>query len=149
MSEVLFYHLEHQKLEQVLPLLLDKTLQRGWRAVVQTNDENHVASLSNSIWTWREDSFLAHGSKAQGNGEYQPIWLCSDDETPNGAQVRFCVNGTTAATPEQFERTIYMFDGNDEAAVLHARQQWKKLKDTELEITYWRQDANGRWEKKA
>ncbi|MGA7117695.1 MAG: DNA polymerase III subunit chi, partial [Hyphomicrobium sp.] len=34
-SEVLFYHLERQPLERVLPGLLEKTLQRGWRAVVQ------------------------------------------------------------------------------------------------------------------
>ncbi len=149
MSEVLFYHLEHQKLEQVLPLLLDKTLQRGWRAVVQTDNEENVSSLSSQIWTWREDAFLAHGSQVTGNGEHQPIWLCSDDETPNKAHVRFCVNGTTAASPQSFERTIYIFDGNDEGAVLHAREQWKKLKDTDLEITYWRQDGNGRWEKKA
>ncbi len=149
MSEVLFYHLEHQKLEQVLPLLLDKTLQRGWRAVVQTDNEENVTSLSSQIWTWREDAFLAHGSQATGNGEHQPIWLCSDDETPNKAHVRFCVNGATAASPQNFERTIYIFDGNDEDAVLHAREQWKKLKDTDLEITYWRQDGNGRWEKKA
>ena len=149
MSEVLFYHLEHQKLEQVLPLLLDKTLQRGWRAVVQTDSEDHVKTLSNSLWTWREDSFLAHGSSEQGNGEHHPIWLCIDDQNPNKAQVRFCVNGTTSQDPQNFERTIYMFDGNDEDAVKQARQQWKTLKDTDLEITYWRQDGNGRWEKKA
>ena len=147
MSEVLFYHLESQPLEQVLPLLLDKTLQRGWRAVVQAKDDERLKALSETLWTWREDAFLANGHEK--NAEHQPIWLCCDDETPNGAQIRFCIDGTTAAAPENFERTIYMFDGNNEDAVAHAREQWKKLKDTDLDITYWRQDANGRWEKKA
>ena len=37
MTEILFYHLQHQPLERVLPTLLEKTLERGWRAVVQTS----------------------------------------------------------------------------------------------------------------
>ncbi|KFL26848.1 DNA polymerase III subunit chi, partial [Devosia sp. 17-2-E-8] len=31
MPDVLFYHLENQPLEKVLPLLLEKTVERGWR----------------------------------------------------------------------------------------------------------------------
>ena len=31
--EVWFYHLEQTGLEQALPELLEKTLQRGWRAI--------------------------------------------------------------------------------------------------------------------
>ena len=33
MAEVLFYHLQQQPLEAVLPTLLQKSLERGWRAV--------------------------------------------------------------------------------------------------------------------
>jgi hypothetical protein len=35
MTEVLFYHLERASAQDVLPVLLLKTLERGWRAVVQ------------------------------------------------------------------------------------------------------------------
>ncbi len=153
MSEVLFYHLEHQSLNQVLPLLLEKTLERGWRAVVQTADKDQVESLSANLWTWRDDAFLPHGDAGEGHGEHQPIWICADDETPNKApdigHVRFCVNGATAAHLDDFVRTIYMFDGNDPAALEHAREQWKLLKDSDHEITYWRQSDQGRWEKMA
>lgn len=38
MSEVLFYHLTESKLEDALPPLLDKSLERGWRVVVQAGD---------------------------------------------------------------------------------------------------------------
>jgi len=149
MSEVLFYHLEHQKLEQVLPLLLSKTLERGWRAVVQAASKERVEALSASLWTWRDDAFLPHGDADDGNPEHQPIWLCTDDETPNKANVRFCVDGTTAANLDDFERTIYLFDGNDPQGLEHARAQWKLLKDSDHEITYWQQSAQGKWEKKA
>lgn len=149
MSEILFYHLEHQKLEQVLPLLLSKALERGWRAVVQSSSDERVGALSESLWTWRDDAFLPHGDASDGNPEQQPIWLCSDDETPNKAQVRFCVDGSTAQNLDDFERTVYMFDGNDAEALDHARGQWKLLKDSEHQITYWRQSQQGKWEKKA
>ena len=35
MTEVLFYHLEQRPLESVLPDLLQRSLERGWRAIVQ------------------------------------------------------------------------------------------------------------------
>ena len=37
MTEVLFYHLKGQTPEQVLPTLLQKSLDRGWRVVVQAS----------------------------------------------------------------------------------------------------------------
>ena len=33
MTEVLFYHLQNMSLESVLPPLLEKSLERGWRVV--------------------------------------------------------------------------------------------------------------------
>ena len=35
MTEILFYHLEAQPLEKVLPVLLEKSLERGWSAIVE------------------------------------------------------------------------------------------------------------------
>jgi DNA polymerase-3 subunit chi len=35
MTEVLFYHLTESKLEDALPPLLDKSVERGWRVAVQ------------------------------------------------------------------------------------------------------------------
>ena len=34
-TEVYFYQLENRSLEQVLPALLERSLERGWHAVVQ------------------------------------------------------------------------------------------------------------------
>ena len=149
MSEVLFYHLEHQSLEQVLPLLLEKTLDRGWRAVVQASSDERLESLSASLWTWRDDAFLPHGDSEGFGFHHILIWNIVHNETPNKANVRFCVDGATSRNIEDFERTIYMFDGSDPVALDHARQQWKVLKDSDHEITYWRQGSQGKWEKKA
>ena len=149
MTEVLFYHLESRPLEQVLPQLLEKTLERGWRAVVQTGSEERAQGLSQSLWTYREEAFLPHGSAADGNEELQPIFLTSEETNPNGAHIRFFVDGAEAEDLVGYERAVFMFDGNNEEAVAAARARWKTVKAQGHDVTYWQQSPEGRWEKKA
>ena len=42
MTEVLFYHLQNMSVENVLPPLLEKSLERGWRVVVQATSEERA-----------------------------------------------------------------------------------------------------------
>jgi len=44
MTEILFYHLQGQKLEGVPPTLLEKSLERGGKAVVQGASEVRIAA---------------------------------------------------------------------------------------------------------
>lgn len=147
MTDILFYHLERQSLEQALPILLELSLQRDWRVVVQAGSEERVRLLNEHLWTFQDDSFLPHGAGAD-DGARQPVWLTDKDETPNGAQVLFLVDGADRADIEGFERCVYMFDGGDEAAVDKAREKWKSLSDTAHSLTYYQQNASGKWEKK-
>jgi len=149
MTEVLFYHLEHQPLERVLPTLVEKTLERGWRAVVQAGSEERVEALDTLLWTYREDGFLPHGTRRDGNVALQPVYLTTDEDNPNGAQVRFLVDGAEAPDLSPYTRVVYLFDGRDAAAVAQARQQWKGAKEGGFAATYWQQSPEGRWEKKA
>ena len=148
-AEVLFYHLERQPLERVLPSLLEKTIERGWRAVVQSGSDERLEALDLALWTYREESFLAHGTRKDGMSEHQPIYLTTGAETPNGAGVRFLVDGAVAETFDGFVRVVFLFDGNDPDAVQTARQQWTAAKQAGCQVTYWQQAASGRWEKKA
>ena len=148
MPEILFYHLEHQPLERVLPSLVEKTLERGWRAVVQAGSEERVEALDTLLWTYREESFLPHGTKRDGNAAAQPVFLTTGEENPNGSQVRFLVDGAEAGDLAGYTRVVYLFDGRDAAAVQQAREQWKRARETGSEVTYWQQSPEGRWEKK-
>ena len=58
MPDVLFYHLQRQPLEAVLPTLLQKTRERGWRAVVQATTDERMTALDDHLWTFTDDSFL-------------------------------------------------------------------------------------------
>jgi DNA polymerase-3 subunit chi len=147
-TEVLFYHLERQGLEKVLPSLVEKTLERGWRAVVQAGSQERLAAIDLALWTYKDDSFLAHGSAKDGHAAEQPVYLTTDDDTPNGAGVRFLVDGAEIDDLKGFVRIVYLFDGNDTDAVARARAQWTAAKGAGCPVTYWQQSAAGKWEKK-
>lgn len=149
MTEVLFYHLLAKRVEDVLPDLLEKSLARGWRAVVHGGNEAHIEALDSTLWSYRDESFLPHASKASGEGAEQPVWLTGDDDNPNNASIRFLIDGASTDHTSSYQRLVYMFDGNDPDAVTHARTRWKAEKESGHDVTYWVQNEIGRWEKKA
>ena len=148
--EVLFYHLERAPLEEVLPQLVERTLQRGWRAVLQAGSLERLDALDLHLWTWREESFLPHGTKKDGFADQQPVYLTTGNENPNGATVRFLVDGAAASSFfEGYSRLVYLFDGRDPQALDQARAAWRQAKAAGCEVTYWQQGDGGRWEKRA
>jgi DNA polymerase-3 subunit chi len=149
MTEVLFYHLERQPLERVLPSLVERTLARGWRAVVQAGSEERVEALDTLLWTYAEESFLPHGTRRDGDPAEQPVYLTTEDANPNAATVRFLVDGAEIGEHAGYHRIVYLFDGNDESAVARARAQWAAAKSAGCDVTYWQQSPEGPWEKKA
>jgi DNA polymerase III subunit chi len=149
MTAVLFYHLEQQPLDKVLPRLLKTTLERGWKAVVQTGSEERAESISTLLWTFEDEGFLPHGTKADGAGALQPIWLTAGEDAPNGAGVRFFVDGARPGAVAALERAVILFDGGDDAAVQAAREDWKRFRNEGHDISYWQQDEQGRWQNRA
>jgi len=148
MTEMLFYHLKGQKLEQVLPPLLQKSLERGWRVVVQASSDERVEALDAHLWTWRDDAFLPHGTARDPQAAEQPIVLTANTDNPNAATVRFLVDGVnSAANAANYERVVLLFDGDDPEAVEMARTRWREAKAAGAEVTYWKAGENGRWER--
>src|ERR1700678_218158 len=114
MTEVLFYHLKGQTPEQVLPALLQKSLERGWRVVVQASSEERVEALDAHLWTWRDDSFLPHGTWRDAEVAQQPIVLTLNEDNPNSAVVRFLVEGASMpGDASAYQRVVLLFDGDD------------------------------------
>jgi DNA polymerase-3 subunit chi len=146
MTEVLFYHLEHKPWEDVLPRLLAATVARGWRAVVQVGPKAEVESVSETLWASPPDNgFLAHGTAADGRGARQPIWLTAGEDAPNGATVRFHIEGARCGEVSGLERAVILFDGADASAVEQARADWRRYQGEGHKISYWQQDEDLRW----
>lgn len=153
MTEILFYHLQRQPLERVLPLLIEKTLERGWKAVIRCGSAERMAALDDTLWTWKENSFLPHGTHFEENGINQPVYLTLEYERPNSADVLFLVDDAalddkTLEDPP-YARIVLMFDGNDDEQLKRARTSWKEVTVLKLTATYWQQDERDKWIKKA
>jgi DNA polymerase III subunit chi len=148
--EVWFYHLERSGLDQVLPDLLEKTLARGWKALVRSGDPLRIEHLDGWLWSFRDDSFLPHATAADPHPDRQPVLLTVATEgNPNGANVLFLLDGAAPGALEGFARCVILFDGRDEAALQAARGRWREIKAAGLPGSYWRQSERGSWEKQA
>jgi DNA polymerase III subunit chi len=147
--EVLFYHLQGQSLEQTLPQLLERTLQRGWKAVVRASSAERLKALDDHLWTFADESFLPHGLEDDVQAGSFPIVLSLGDTRLNDADVCFSVDGSSLPASQGWTRAVLIFDGGDADALAAARLQWKDIKSKGLAATYWQQSPEGRWEQKA
>ncbi len=150
-GELWFYHLERARLETVLADLLEKTLQRGWRALVHASAPERLEALNTHLWTYRDDAFLPHGLAGEPHAPEQPVLLTMADANLNRADVLILTEPApaplTGARIGLFARTILIFDGHDEDALAAARAQWKAAKGEGIEVSYWQQKPEGGWAK--
>jgi DNA polymerase-3 subunit chi len=149
MAEVLFYHLTESTLEDALPPLVEKSVQRGWKVVVQTGSEERRDALDAHLWVYRDDSFLAHGSDREPYAAEQPVLLTTEPANPNAAEIRFLVDGAAPPDLSSYARAVFLFDGHDADQLAVARQHWVAVKAEGHAVTYWQQTADRRWERKA
>ena len=150
MTEVLFYQLQRQPIEKVLPILLEKSLERGWRVAVQSSSEERIEALDALLWTYRDDSFLPHGTYKESTAADQPILLTVNADNSNRAAVRFLIDGSPMPTDAAlYDRVVLLFDGEDPDALEDARRRWRDAKSLGLDVTYWQADERGRWQRKA
>jgi DNA polymerase III subunit chi len=148
MTEVLFYHLTESRLDEVLPGLLEKTVERGWKAVVQCGTEEFRDALDEKLWTFSEASFIAHATDEHSEAAAQPVILTTQSFNANSADVRFIVDGAVPPDLSPYRRAVLVFDGHDEGQKSDARESWTKFKDEGHEVTYWQQNSDRKWEKK-
>ncbi len=152
MTEVRFYHLQRARLEEVLPVSLERCHQRGERVLVLAGSAERVEALAALLWTYRPDSFLPHGTAGDGEAERQPIFLApagDQTDTPNGAQVLILSDGARHSRIGDFRLVCELFDGHDEAAVAAARTQWKACKEAGHAVVYFQQADSGKWQETA
>jgi DNA polymerase-3 subunit chi len=148
-TEVLFYHLTESTLEDALPPLVERSLARGWKVTVQLGSDERRDAIDQHLWTFRDDSFVAHGTDRDPHPTDQPVLLTTGTADLNGADVRFLVDGAEPPALDGYERAVFMFDGHDQAQLEAARGQWKAQKAAGHAVTYWQQTSDRRWEKKA
>lgn len=150
MTEVRFYHLQKTPLEQALPMILEKAMQGGFRAHIIVPDDNIKQSLDEWLWTYKDNSFLAHGLESDEKAAAHPIIISTTDEAiKNEADMLVLTHGCTSEKIGDFKLCCEMLNGAIDQQITDARARWKVYKEKGYEVTYWAQDDQGRWSKKA
>lgn len=150
MGAAYFYHLTQSTVEQALALLIDRSLAQGWRVAVRARDPGRLDWLDQKLWLGGDEAFLPHGIAGGPHDADQPVLLTTAMDSPNAAACVMAIDGAEVAPDEAggLERLCILFDGTDEAAVTHARGQWKALTGAGVSAQYWSEES-GRWQKKA
>jgi DNA polymerase-3 subunit chi len=146
-GEIWFYHLESASVEETLPPLIEKCLDRGWRALVLSPSAERLQALDSHLWTWKPNSWLPHHSPGSQEGHVAPIQLGDSQGEARAAEAVFLLDGASWGPLDGVSRIFVLFDGRDPDNVTHARQQWRVAKEAGLSPTYWRQGEDGRWAK--
>jgi DNA polymerase-3 subunit chi len=147
-TETRFYHLEQRRLDEALPSLLERALEDGRRVLVRASSDEMVAALNERLWTYDDASFLPHGAAGDGDPMTQPIFLTTELDNANSATMLVRLSGAeTGDADDAFDLVVILFDGRDEAALAHARGEWRRLKDQGRTISYWRESDEGGWKR--
>ncbi|KAA8388626.1 DNA polymerase III subunit chi [Acetobacter tropicalis] len=143
MTQIGFYHLTRTSVTEALPQLLSRTLASGQKAAVWCTSKALLDDVDKALWKVSDPTWLPHGSKGVLLPERQPIWLTTEEDTPNNAPFLFLLESRACENCAQFERVFDLFDGHDEQAVAAARTRWSSLKTAGHELAYWRQEDKG------
>jgi DNA polymerase III subunit chi len=153
-TEIWFYHLERSSVEETLPPLLEKCVERGWRAIIRSNNPARLDAVDTGLWTYRPNAWLPHG-KSTGDAiedARQPILLVHPPEegsdTVLEAQALFLLDGASWTQVSGMARIFVIFDGRDDEAVTRARADWRNAKDAGFLPAYWQQSEDGKWARK-
>lgn len=150
MGAAYFYHLTQRPLVETLRMLLGKSLENGWTVAVRGAHSAQLEALDVALWGGAADSFLPHGMAGGPQDADQPVLLTTQMQAANQPRCVMAVGGAEVEATEvaALERVCILFDGDDEAALARAREQWKTLTAAGASAQYWSEES-GRWEKKA
>ena len=148
MGSALFYHLTRSGPGQLLPMLIGKSLQAGWRVELRGRDRARQVAQDEALW--QGEGFLPHGLAGGPHDARQPALLTVEGQAAaNAPRCLIALDGAevTGAECAGLERACIVFDGNDPEALERARVQWRALKEAGVAAEYW-SEADGRWERK-
>jgi DNA polymerase-3 subunit chi len=143
--QINFYHLTTNPLATSLPVLMEKVLATGSRAVVLCTSNERIAEVDKYFWSVGGTRFLPHGNENEPFKDQQPIYLTTKEENPNGATLLVNVDGASTDFFEKFEKIIDIFDGNNADATASARTRYAEAKKAGHTIKYFKQLDDGKW----
>ena len=149
MSEVYFYHLTRQRVDQALRPLLGKCLANGWRVLIRGREEAEIRQLDDALWQGPAEEVLPHGLAGAAQEADQPVLLALEGHKAQH-DCLICVGGSAVTADEVLasKRVCILFQDDNGLHMQTARSQWRSLTEAGIAAKYWSQ-AQGNWELQA
>lgn len=149
MSEVYFYHLTRQRVDQALRPLLGKCLANRWRVLIRGREEAEIRQLDDALWQGPAEEFLPHGLAGAAQEADQPVLLALEGHKAQH-DCLICVGGSAVTADEVLasKRVCILFQDDNGLHMQTARSQWRSLTEAGIAAKYWSQ-AQGNWELQA
>ena len=149
MSEVYFYHLTRQRVDQALRPLLGKCLANGWRVLIRGREEAEIRQLDDALWQGPAEEFLPHGLAGAAQEADQPVLMALEGHKAQH-DCLICVGGSAVTADEVLasKRVCILFQDDNGLHMQTARSQWRSLTEAGIAAKYWSQ-AQGNWELRA
>ena len=126
-------------------------MKNDWTCLIRAQNPETLVALDKELWTFQERLWLPHAIEgAEGiEPSEQPILLTTSQENNNFAQAVFLLEDAPIGDIDGIERAFYLIDGQDDEKVAAARKTYKAAKEAGFELSYWKQNAAGKWEQVA
>lgn len=143
-AEISFYHALETDQENVLFLLLKKSLAQGKKSLIRTPSFEVAQALSEFLWQAQPNFILPHGLICEPDADKQPILISYHPENVNQADYLFFIGSVTIEDLDDFTRIIVIFDDRCPTTKAHMRQEYKRLKAQNMPLAYYQQQQ-GKW----
>ena len=149
MVQLDFYQIGEAGLEQVMLMLLRKTLLANKKALFLCPMPT-ARAVDTALWTHDPESWIPHGLDGANGADFCQVWVSSDmAANPINAEYLFLLHGSAPAQWVGFTRCFCLFDGKSDAQLQQARNQWRLWQELdEATLCYYAQNAEGGWDKK-
>ena len=145
MSEIFFYKLKNSSSEIFLTSLIERSLENNWNSVVLLDNIERMEEINDFLWSYKDTSFLPHGSQNDKNSELHRVYLTCEEENPNDSDVIFSIDGLLIKNINLWQRCIYIFNEQNLKVVDQFNTYKKKIDQSQYVLKSFEQDINGKW----
>ena len=145
MSEIFFYKLKNSSSEIFLTSLIEKSIENNWNSVVLLDNIERMEEINDFLWSYKDTSFLPHGSQNDKNPELHRVYLTCKEENPNDSKVIFSIDGLLIKNINSWKRCVYIFNEQNLKVVDQFHLYKNDIDLSQHSYKSFEQDTYGKW----
>jgi len=139
LEKAFFYNSSHRDIVADVAWLTEKLFKQNNSVLIFCADRETVKVVDDFLWAYREDSFIPHISKKNGENSIYPILITTSIDEGYKHNVLLALNGVLIEEKnwQSFSKIYYFFDNEDNNEKENARSMWKSFSSMDVECKYW------------